>query len=169
MKFIWLRGNIGSLQKQTGIMLFAVCFSSCDLHDEAWPPLSRVWETAGCSVLAIQRTFAAWRLKCAQATSFTARCRKCPRWSRRFKNMWRKCFETSSGSRTPATQSLWFLQRQTTWTRLFPWPKAWDDDYVVAIETVWTTKYCQWNIHDKVFQQMFHDQRGDVVNPKWVF
>lgn len=28
-------GNIGSLQKQTGIMLFAVCFSSCDLHDEA--------------------------------------------------------------------------------------------------------------------------------------
>lgn len=27
--------NIDSLQKQTGIMLFAGCFSSCDPHDGA--------------------------------------------------------------------------------------------------------------------------------------
>lgn len=65
---------------------------------------------------------------------------------------------------TETTQSLWPFQRQTkTWTRLFPLLKGWDDDYTVAIEMLQMTKYCQWSIHDKVLQQMFHDQRIVVV------
>lgn len=151
--------TMGFLQQLTGMMFFAVCFSSCDLlYDKAWPFHFSLWGIQATLMSASEwGNIYIYIYMCHCGVIFFVQVLDGK--DTRYYILDNGChiLLLNFSNNRQHSHSGPYESQTKTWTRLFPWLKAWDDDYTVAIEMLQMTKYCQWSIRDKVLHQMFHD------------